>query len=798
MPVMKVEEMGTRIKKNPNLVYEVVCEIAIPPDNTKEPWISWKYPYNYKREDILKSLPSFAYPCEFSNNAVQHFSFVLTNIDSEWTFGFCRHASNSSSCYVILSYLPWHEVFYKILNHIAELTNKEEARKCKGLPVFLENLYHAQIPEPGLQLHVLSSKNEDFVATAPDHEKLPSIPENRNMTEYFNAVDAQNMMIIFASMLHERRILISSKKLSRLSACVQAANALIYPMHWQHIFIPVLPKHLSDYLSAPMPFLIGIPATTLARMKMTDMGDVVYLDADENKIETPFADLDALPSEVLQSLRHDLKRPQEMLGDAVARAFLRALVKLIGGYWNALKLRPTEKITFSPELFVLSRPSAMQPFLQKMLDLQIFQQFIESRLKKLNAGQGVNDEFEFELTAHEDKTSFRLRNQYRDWVTNMKKEGGAFFKNVKTMMKDTSKKAYKDIRSRIQDIHNHTMISDDAPEVPKRRGSAPTTISDLDLHTKNSVKSLHKKESLSKSKADETPVHSALAITNLLTPMSPVRRSVVDSPQLTFQPIDVDLMGDLHEVIFRSCSLCNNSKTSISDPQLIDLSLENKVPCGPSCVASPLKRSSNIPQTPSDPGPPPLLPRPPGSKSRLDTRLSGALSEPSNASAELLIQLDPCSSSNFNEVSQYNSRDSFPDSLEQKNLVNTNPFRQNLSVTSSPDSELSIFKSYSGPNVKNLVNMYQSSSPQHLSSSSEALKANGSVLFKSQNLSRTLSTPPSACSGVYNDPPSMLLLKSASKVSTNPFIVADGKNNNCRKENLNEVSANLSTWENFQ
>jgi hypothetical protein len=31
-------------------------------------------------------------------------------------------------------------------------------------------------------------------------------------------------------------------------------------MHWQHIFIPVLPNHLIDYLSAPMPFLIGVPA----------------------------------------------------------------------------------------------------------------------------------------------------------------------------------------------------------------------------------------------------------------------------------------------------------------------------------------------------------------------------------------------------------------------------------------------------------------------------------------------------------------------------------------------------------
>jgi len=68
------------------------------------------------------------------------------------------------------------------------------------------------------------------------------------------------MLVVFASMLYERRIVVTSRRLSRMSACVQAANAIIYPMRWQHIFIPVLPKHLVDYLSAPMPFLIGVPA----------------------------------------------------------------------------------------------------------------------------------------------------------------------------------------------------------------------------------------------------------------------------------------------------------------------------------------------------------------------------------------------------------------------------------------------------------------------------------------------------------------------------------------------------------
>lgn len=33
----------------------------------------------------------------------------------------------------------------------------------------------------------------------------------------------------------------------QLTACVHGAAALLLPMYWQHIFIPVLPPHLLDY-----------------------------------------------------------------------------------------------------------------------------------------------------------------------------------------------------------------------------------------------------------------------------------------------------------------------------------------------------------------------------------------------------------------------------------------------------------------------------------------------------------------------------------------------------------------------
>lgn len=68
---------------------------------------------------------------------------------------------------------------------------------------------------------------------------------------------------MFASMLAERRIIFTSSNLDRLSSCIQAANAFLYPMVWQHIFIPLLPWEFKDYLGAPMPYLIGVPIPVL-------------------------------------------------------------------------------------------------------------------------------------------------------------------------------------------------------------------------------------------------------------------------------------------------------------------------------------------------------------------------------------------------------------------------------------------------------------------------------------------------------------------------------------------------------
>ena len=52
---------------------------------------------------------------------------------------------------VLLSALPWHETFYKLLNQIAGLMlNKED----KNVWSLLENIYSIEVPHPGTNLHV--------------------------------------------------------------------------------------------------------------------------------------------------------------------------------------------------------------------------------------------------------------------------------------------------------------------------------------------------------------------------------------------------------------------------------------------------------------------------------------------------------------------------------------------------------------------------------------------------------------------------------------------------------------------
>uniref|UniRef100_A0A669CKN6 DENN domain containing 1A n=1 Tax=Oreochromis niloticus TaxID=8128 RepID=A0A669CKN6_ORENI len=371
-------------------------------------------------QETLKTVSKFCFPFSMDSLSVnqvgQNFTFVLTDIESKQRFGFCRLSSGAHTCYCILSYLPWFEVFYKLLNILADYTVKGQVRNDTRRILTLDFF-----------TSVRNSLASLFISQYM----------HRNLTEYFVAVDVNNMLHLYASMLYERRILICCSKLSTLTACVHGSAAMLFPMHWQHVYIPVLPQHLLDYCCAPMPYLIGVHSSLMEKVRGMALDDVVVLNVDTNMLESPYDDLQSLPNDVVSALKSRLKKVSATTGDCVARAFLKSQAALFGSYRSALQIEPEERITFNEETFLNHRSSAMRQFLQNAIQLQFFKQFIDGRLDLLNSGEGFSDIFEEEINMSE------YAGQYSLEYYLCSKGGGAIFNTVKTKANPAMKTVYK-------------------------------------------------------------------------------------------------------------------------------------------------------------------------------------------------------------------------------------------------------------------------------------------------------------------------------------------------------------------
>ncbi|EHB16413.1 DENN domain-containing protein 1C [Heterocephalus glaber] len=470
--------MGTRAEWGPAAVFDWFFEATCPTSLQEDPLILRQFPPDFRDQEALQMVPKFCFPFDVEREppspAVQHFTFALTDLAGNRRFGFCRLRAGARSCLCILSHLPWFEVFYKLLNTVGDLLAQDQVSEAEEL---LLNLLQQAPPGPqatgalelGSGLAICSGHGAPPPApgksrllscfVAPASGCLPSIPENRNLTELVVAVTDENIVGLFAALLAERRVLLTASKLSTLTSCVHASCALLYPMHWEHVLIPTLPPHLLDYCCAPMPYLIGVHASLAERVRDKALEDVVVLNVDSNTLETPFDDVRALPPDVVSLLRLRLRKIALIPGEGVSRLFLKAQALLFGGYRDALICSPGQPVTFSEEAFLAQKPGApLQAFHRRAVHLQLFKQFIEARLEKLNKGEGFSDEFEQEISCC-GASSGTLRS-YQLWADNLKKGGGALLHSVKAKAQPAVKNMYRSAKSGLKGMQSLLVYKD--------------------------------------------------------------------------------------------------------------------------------------------------------------------------------------------------------------------------------------------------------------------------------------------------------------------------------------------------
>lgn len=124
------------------------------------------------------------------------------------------------------------------------------------VPPFIQAVARTPPPRPGTSCVVSpwGERGESFRLFAPDE----SMPPVASFELLFTALGTVNVLRLVAALLHESRVIIIASKLADISTIAHCVMALLQPFTWQHVFIPVLPTSMIDYVCAPMPFVAGV------------------------------------------------------------------------------------------------------------------------------------------------------------------------------------------------------------------------------------------------------------------------------------------------------------------------------------------------------------------------------------------------------------------------------------------------------------------------------------------------------------------------------------------------------------
>jgi len=147
--------------------------------------------------------------------------------------------------------------------------------------------------------------------------------------DLFRVITPHTAVQLLTALLLEYRVVLVSTPYTNLTLVSELLIRLMYPFQYEHVYIPILPKTLIDFLAAPMPFCIGIPREFLdgdLKDILIDKDEMVLVDLDHNEIYASNP-IQQLPPAERKKLSRRLKplerlcRDRRKMTDVEIRAF---------------------------------------------------------------------------------------------------------------------------------------------------------------------------------------------------------------------------------------------------------------------------------------------------------------------------------------------------------------------------------------------------------------------------------------------------------------------------------------------
>ena len=361
---------------------------------------------------FIKAVSEFCFP-DVEDSETLHsesFTFTLTGNEGSRVSGFARRLTQESSapgssppsslpiCLCILTKRPWFSFFMHMLD-ILQLNYDLDT----FVPAFVSAAHATPFPPPGGSFAVTpllpildgdvgcgGVRPATFRLTCPEEDRATGV----SFEPLLSALGVAGVLRVLGALMTEQRIIFVGARWGHVSTCAHAALALLYPMQWQHIFIPVLPISKLSYACAPMPFVLGVLSRHLPQLMQEPLDAVLFVDVDSGSLtgeapaecQLPRPHRDAL--EV--SLSKLIKQQQRELSDnaAVADAVLQFMVSLLGPYRTFVSRSESESTgnrgelnaDFDEKAFIEAAPPLAQPFLHLMRSAQLFEVFINTHI----------------------------------------------------------------------------------------------------------------------------------------------------------------------------------------------------------------------------------------------------------------------------------------------------------------------------------------------------------------------------------------------------------------------------------
>ncbi|XP_074660636.1 uncharacterized protein LOC141913088 isoform X2 [Tubulanus polymorphus] len=397
----------TRIRAFRKLIYPSLFDYAIivgvkKVEGNLIPYIKYKFPHNVKPEEFC--IPQFCFPDvsiikPYSEFKSETYSFVLTNCDGSRNYGYCQRFLPSGKLEVypivvcIVSPCGAQSLYHQILSEIEKRYLEQEDLAT----TFIEIAYSRPLPKPGNTISICVIVSYD------------------NMVQ---VLGIDNVLKIFASMLSERRIIFSATNLGTLSSCIHAMVALLYPLSWQHTFIPVLPPEMIDIVCSPTPYIVGILTEFMDDVYDLPMEEVLIVNIDEICLYREQKDeLTILPNKLrralFQALQMSFSEPDDATRNLmISEAFMHYFLMTIRHYEDYINVQHDGQKIFQKELFVKSPSSrGIRMFLRWFVETQMFDLFIIDQLEAEAPQSGIFQKqvAEFKESVQQDTGAWSLK-----------------------------------------------------------------------------------------------------------------------------------------------------------------------------------------------------------------------------------------------------------------------------------------------------------------------------------------------------------------------------------------------------